>query len=125
MTQAIIFRTIIFISLFFLFSGTANAFSSKSESEKKSIDISAISTDIKHTKPGAAPGMNIPDANMKAGSHKTHLAKIDELGKIHRFHRERVKKAKKYHGKMWFFAIAVVVCCHIALLIHAFLHLSH
>ena len=125
MTQPIIFRTCFFISLVLLISLTAYSVSTTSKNEKKGIDISAISTDIKHARSGSVPAMNIPDANMKATSHKTHLMKIDELGKIHRFHKERVKKVKKAHGKMWFVAIGIVVCCHIALLIHAFMHLAH
>ena len=52
MTQPIIFRTCIFISLVLLISLTAYSVSTTSKNEKKGIDISAISTDIKHARSG-------------------------------------------------------------------------
>ncbi|HEX6190746.1 MAG TPA: hypothetical protein VFZ42_00210 [Chitinophagaceae bacterium] len=125
MTRSIILRTIIFISLYLMYTATANAVASTSKDHKKGIDIASITTDVKPARTGALPEMNVPEGTMRAISHKSHLMKIDELGKIHRFHKERVKKVKKHHSKLWIAATIIIVCCQIALLIHAFMHISH
>lgn len=77
--------------------------------------------------PGGAdiPGVNLPFPDLKANKYKHAMSKIEELGKIHRFHKERVKNAKKHSGLFWITAKIILVCCHLALLVHAFLHLSH
>lgn len=72
-----------------------------------------------------SPAMNYPYTDLKAKSPKHSMTKIEELGKIHRFHKERVKKVKKHSGAFWLAAKVLLVCCQVALLIHAFLHLSH
>jgi hypothetical protein len=75
----------------------------------------------------SAPVTHSPakDVGFKSTEHKIHLLKIEELAKIHRFHKERVKKIKRHHHKYWTLAKAILVVCHLALLISAFLHLTH
>ena len=68
--------------------------------------------------------MEVPVMGIKPNIHKIHLLKIEELGKVHRFHKERVKK-NRHSNKYWIAAKILLICCHIALLIHAFMHLTH
>ncbi|GEM_PF-6791070 len=78
-------------------------------------------------KNGSAPGVqaNYPGPGLKANGHKLHLQKIDELGKLHRFHNERVKKARKRAALHWLLARLLLAVIHLSLLIHAFMHLGH
>lgn len=68
-------------------------------------------------KPGAS--------GLKPPVHKMHLPVMEELPKVHRFHKERVKKLKKHQFKCWVSAKLLLVVCHIALLVCAFMHATH
>lgn len=53
------------------------------------------------------------------------LKKFEELAKIHRFHKERVKNHKKHGHKFWILSKLLLIVCHLAILICAFLHVIH
>ena len=53
---------------------------------------------------------------------KAHTTKIDELPHVHHFHKERVKKVKRHHKKIWTISMLILVLCHISILIMAYLH---
>ena len=55
---------------------------------------------------------------------KAHAPKIDELPHIHRFHKERVKKVKRHHKKVWSISMLILVLCHISILIMAYMHVT-
>jgi hypothetical protein len=64
-------------------------------------------------------------AGLKPPTHKMHSPAMEELPKIHRFHRERVKKVNKHQKKVWLSVKVLLIICHAALLICAFLHATH
>ena len=55
---------------------------------------------------------------------KAHSPKVDELPHIHRFHKERVKKVKRHHKKVWNLSMLILVLCHISILIMAYMHVT-
>ena len=55
---------------------------------------------------------------------KGHTPKLDELPHIHHFHKERVKKVKRHHKKVWTISMLILVLCHISILIMAFMHVT-
>jgi hypothetical protein len=50
---------------------------------------------------------------------------MEEIPHIHRYHRERVKKVKYHHSKLWLLSQALVVICNLSLLWIAYMHLTH
>ena len=74
--------------------------------------------------PGNVPVMP-PGTGLKPLTPKNHAPTLEELPKIHRFHRERVKKVKNHHKKVWLSVKLLLIICHAALLICAFLHATH
>lgn len=71
----------------------------------------------------AAPSHH--DAKPHGAAGKTNAPTMDETPHIHRFHRERVRKAKKHHTKLWLLTKILLVLCHVALLIIAYMHATH
>jgi hypothetical protein len=55
---------------------------------------------------------------------KNHGSKTDELPHIHHFHKERVKKVKRHHKKVWTISMLILVLCHISILIMAYMHVT-
>ena len=55
---------------------------------------------------------------------KGHNPKIDELPHIHHFHKERVKKVKRHHKKIWTISMLLLVLCQISILIMAYMHVA-
>lgn len=53
---------------------------------------------------------------------KGHTPKLDELPHIHHFHKERVKKVKRHHKKVWTISMLILLLCHISILIMAYMH---
>ena len=125
MTRNFILRTLFLVSLVVLSSTTSHPAASNAEEGKKQLHIPAMVPDAQPARSTEVPGMRIPEDGIKTNSHKIHLMKIDELGRIHRFHKERVRKIKKHHGKIWVVINILLICCHIALLVHAFMHVTH
>ena len=56
---------------------------------------------------------------------KGHTPALNELAHIHHFHKERVKKIKRHHGKFWLLSQLLLIVCHVALLVIAYLHITH
>jgi hypothetical protein len=50
---------------------------------------------------------------------------MEELPHIHRFHKERVKKIKQHHTRFWMLSKALVILCHISILVIGYLHAIH
>lgn len=53
---------------------------------------------------------------------KDHPTKSDELPGIHHFHKERISKVKRHHKKFWILSKLLLILCHLALLILAYVH---
>jgi hypothetical protein len=73
----------------------------------------------------AKQGTAAADGHAKAPHGKTQVPHAEELPHIHKFHKERVKKLKKHHGKCWFLSQALLFLCHAAILYISYLHLTH
>lgn len=67
----------------------------------------------------------IPSAGHKVPQHKSSVPQMEELPHIHKFHKERVKKVKKHHSKLWVISQLILILCHISMLVIAFLHATH
>lgn len=65
------------------------------------------------------------DKKPHGGGSKSHTPAMDETAHIHRFHKERVKKIKKHHSKYWLLSKLLLILCHLALLVIAYLHATH
>lgn len=65
------------------------------------------------------------DKKPHGAAGKSHTPTMDETAHIHRFHKERVKKLKKHHSKLWMLSKVLLVLCHLALLVIAYLHATH
>ena len=123
MTRQSILHLTFSILVIFAISGKVKSASVSEDVIKHNLHTQIMKTDVPVSQP--VPAMNLPFSRLKANHPKHHLSKIEELGKIHRFHKERVRKAKKHSGKYWLAIKILLVCCHVALLIHAFMHLTH
>ena len=66
-----------------------------------------------------------PPSEPKEPHGKAVSPQMDELPHIHKFHKERVKKIKKHHGKFWLLSQLLLVLCHISILLIAFMHVVH
>ena len=68
----------------------------------------------------------IPAPKPEAPHHKSMQAPhMEEIPHIHRYHKERVKKVKQHHSKLWFLSQFIVVICQVSLLVIAYLHIVH
>jgi hypothetical protein len=65
------------------------------------------------------------ESHPKAPHSKTHVPQMEELPHIHKFHKERVKKIKKHHDKYWVLSQAIIVLCHLSILVIGYLHATH
>jgi hypothetical protein len=120
----------IFFSIFFLlvvlissdrsFAGT-NAATAISVSDSKEA-VTDIPVPSKETIP-ALP--SVPATKQQNHGGKVHPPRMEELPHIHHFHKERVKRVKKHHGKVWMIVKLIVILCHIGLLICGYLHATH
>ena len=66
----------------------------------------------------------MPAARQEQPVKKPHLLKMEELAHIHHFHKERVKKMKRHHKKCWTLSKILLILCHIALLVIAYMHVT-
>ena len=78
-----------------------------------------------HTAKTESHTSSFPDSHPKAPHSKLHAPQMEELPHIHKFHKERVKKIKKHHGKYWFLSQVILALCHISILIIGYLHATH
>lgn len=124
MTRYSFFSTF-FLVLFFLSSHAASSavHTGASVSVSNSKVTITITPAIPVSSAGTEPGL--PAAKSEAPVEKPHLLKMEELAHIHHFHKERVKKLKRHHKKYWILSKMLLVLCHVALLVGAYLHLTH
>lgn len=110
--------------VYILFSFSAHAGSGP---VRHSNETTASSQAEKHAGQDAAgkQGAAASDGHAKAPQGKSQVPHSEELPHIHKFHKERVKKLKKHHGKCWFLSQALLFICHAAVLYISYLHLTH
>src|SRR5688572_26490198 len=69
----------------------------------------------------------IPLPLSPATRHEEHGKKIpvpsrsEELPHIHHFHKDRVKKSERHHKKFWLLSKVILILCHVAILVIAYL----
>lgn len=76
----------------------------------------------------SSSGKHVPvsdDGNSKVPHGKSQAPHSEELPHIHKFHKERVKKIKKHHGKCWFMSQMLLFICHATVLYISYLHMLH
>lgn len=96
---------------------------------------SATVSDLNHSEGSKAPAQastetplrNAPGAAPHSPAEKGHghVPAMDETPHIHHYHKNRVRKLKRHHGKCWFMAQFLVVACNLVLLLIAYLHAAH
>ncbi len=115
---------IIFTMIFSLATTTALAggHTAKTETETTSKEVKKSAAD--HSEQGKKAAA-VPDSHPKVPHGKVHAPHMEELPHIHKFHKERVKKMKKHHGKYWLLSQVILALCHISILIIGYLHATH
>lgn len=76
----------------------------------------------------SSQGKNAPmskEAHSNAPQGKAHAPHSEELPHIHKFHKERVKKIRKHHGKYWLLSQFLLFLCHASVLYISYLHVVH
>jgi hypothetical protein len=116
-----IFISIFFIAMISMTSFTVSANNTKSSSVVISHTKESGSAPVSEPNPGLPVAKTVPPLHPE---EKAHTPKMEELPHIHHFHKERVKKAKRHHKKYWTISMLVLVLCHVALLIIAYLHIT-
>ncbi len=120
------------LSFFFLAIASGASFTSHAAADKAvntsahaNFDIvnGAQSTELPPVKnipalPGAEPFQPVQKGHGQVPS-------FDELAHVHHFHKGRVKKIKKHHNKCWALSKLILVLCHIAILVIAYMHVTH
>jgi hypothetical protein len=102
----------------------ANGHTTKTATEQTSKEAKTTSA-TDHSDAAKKMPVSATDSHSKVPHGKTHVPHMEELPHIHRFHKERVKKIKKHHSKLWFLSQALIVLCHISILVIGFLHATH
>ncbi len=124
MTQRTL-SSIIFTMIFSLATTTAIAdghtATSGTETTSKEVNTTTSSDHSEQGKKAAS----FPDSHSKVPHGKVQAPHMEELPHIHKFHKERVKKIRKHHGKYWFLSQVILVLCHISILIIGYLHATH
>jgi hypothetical protein len=116
---SIFFLAIFLMSSFKSMGSTFSGSSSVDKAKVKAIIINEKSTMNDLPKP--TEPVSKPEEPVK----KPHLMKTEELAHIHHFHKERVKKLKRHHKKCWILSKILLILCHLALMVCAYLHLTH
>ena len=65
------------------------------------------------------------EAHSNVPHGKSHTPQSEELPHIHKFHKERVKKIRKHHGKYWLLSQLLLFLCHASVLYISYLHVVH
>ena len=94
---------------------TVTTNSTKEEKEQKALPVQAAS-------PKTSTRATAPE---DTSENKAHGPKLDEVPHIHHFHKERMKKSKRHHKKFWALSKLLLLLCHIALLMMAYMHAAH
>jgi len=94
------------------------------------ISVDSHETGLNEKNANEASSKSVPD-NQSAKTHlpveksQGHTPSMDELPHLHKFHKERVKKIKKHHSKLWILSKIIITLCHISILVIGFLHVTH
>jgi hypothetical protein len=120
-TLSRIFITVIFIMV--SFSILAAGHTAKTESEPANKEMKAVAV-IDYSEPGNKMPVSA-DTHSNQSPAKAHAPQLEELPHIHKFHKERVKKIRKHHGKYWLLSQVLIVICHLSILLIAYLHATH
>ncbi len=125
MTQRTLY-SFIFTMIFSLasYAALASGNTAKTETEQTSKDGKATAASD-HSDSGKKLPASAADSHSKVPHGKAQAPHMEELPHIHRFHKERVKKIKKHHSKLWFLSQALIVLCHLSILVIGFLHATH
>ncbi|MEO7923838.1 MAG: hypothetical protein ABIR30_09180 [Chitinophagaceae bacterium] len=120
------------LSIIFLAAATFSCKTSLAAADKAIKTSVSDNIDIAAAAPGtpSEPVKNVPALPAAQGIPPVqkahgHVPTMDELAHIHRFHKGRVKKIKRHHGKFWALSKLLLVICHIVLLVIAFMHVTH
>lgn len=106
------------------FAVLANSHSTKTETEQTSKEVKTTAN-ADHSDEAKKIPVSASDSHSKAPHGKTNAPHMEELPHIHKYHRERVKKIKKHHTKLWILSQALVVICNLSILVIGYLHLTH
>jgi hypothetical protein len=104
------------------FAVLASGHTTKTEQTSKEVKTTANADHSDETKKMPA---SASDSHSKAPHGKTNAPHMEELPHIHKYHKERVKKIKKHHTKLWILSQALVVLCNLSILVIGYLHLTH
>jgi hypothetical protein len=96
----------------------------KTSTEQTSKNVKTSGT-TEHSDDAKKTPVSTSDSHSKAPHGKSSVPHFEELPHIHKYHKERVKKIKKHHSKLWILGQALVVICNISILIIGFLHATH
>jgi hypothetical protein len=96
---------------------------SKSESEPTSKEVKTTALPDHSREAAKAPVFPAPHPKVPHG--KAHVPHMEELPHIHKFHKERVKKIRKHHGKYWLLSQIILALCHLSILVIGYLHATH
>jgi hypothetical protein len=96
------------------------AFSASVSHQTKAITAKATTADAPEM-----PMPALPAAARTEHERKSNGMKMEELAHIHHFHKERVKKVKRHHKKLWYVSKFLLIIIHIVLLVTAYMHMTH
>jgi len=113
----------IIITMIFSFTSySVLAGSHTTNTDPVSKEVKATIADHSNT---AAKAPVFPAPHPKVPHGKAHVPHMEELPHIHKFHKERVKKLKKHHGKYWLLSQVLLALCHLSILVIGYLHATH
>lgn len=125
MTQRTLY-SIVFTMIFSLSSYVALASDNTTKTATEQTSKEAKTTSVTdHSDAAKKMPAAAADSHSKVPHGKAHVPHMEELPHIHRFHKERVKNIKKHHSKLWFLSQALIVLCHLSILVIGFLHATH
>ena len=121
MTQQTLSRIIISIIIFLIIDNrSAAAYHGESSATNHPGQTMQVE---QHDNGGSSPVFPLDAPSVPHG--KMHTPQLEELPHIHKFHKERVKKMRKHHGKCWILSQLIIVLCHLSILLIGYLHLTH
>jgi hypothetical protein len=106
------------------FAVLANVHTTKTETEQTIKEVKTTAS-AHHSDEAKKVPVSASDSHPKAPHGKTNTPHMEELPHIHKYHKERVKKVKKHHTKLWFLGQALVVLCNLSIMVIGYLHLTH
>jgi hypothetical protein len=130
--KSIVMTRYFILSIFFLATASLGSFTSYASADKTSkasvhenFDIGTAAQNSPSVPVKYIPAL--PAAEPFQPVQKTHgqVPSFDELAHVHHFHKGRVKKIKKHAAKCWALGKLVLILCHIAMLVIAYMHVTH